>query len=357
MVERDNLHYSFRKIDGYDKAFNFVISCRELGKSTTFFIEKAYPTWKKTKAPILYLVRNIVEITDGLILTIQDSILNKFFDDNVKFKYSKSEARDGILDVYIGTDIFMRIEALSITLRKMKQSILHNVTYIVFDEFIINARMGEKYLPDEAMKFKELYTTNKRDRYDQTKPLKVYWLGNPYSLYNPYFVWLGVNPANVSLGEVYSSDNCLIDYAKMQPALRDKLLKENPAYEFDVDYVQYALEGRATLDKNIKLGTLPQNYHLRFVFKHEHKYIGVFQNNYWEDKADIYFCQFLSPKDISNRRVAYCFDFGELVNRTALISNEDRNKFNKFKIAMRNRLVAFQSIDCYYLIEEIYYNL
>ena len=357
MVERDNLHYTFRRIDGYDQAFNFVISGREAGKSTNFFIEKAYPIWKKHKAPVLFLVRNIVEITEGLLTTMQDVVINKFFDDNVKFQYSKASMRDGVVDIKINGELFMRVEALSITLRKIKQTILHNVSFIVFDEFIINPRMQEKYLPDEAFKFKELYTTNKRDRFDQTKPLKVYWLGNPYSLYNPYFVWLGISPAKLQFGKIYNNENCVVDYYKISLGLREKILKENPAYEFDEDYISYALEGKPVLDKNIKLGKLPQNYHLRFVFQQENKYIGVFQNNYWEDHADIYFCCFLSQKEISNRRVAYCFNFKDLISRSILLSNEDRNKFNKFKIAMRKRLVAFQSIDCYYLIEEIYYNL
>ena len=84
------------------------------------------------------------------------------------------------------------------------------------------------------------------------------------------------------------------------------------------------------------------------------KYIGVFQNNYWEDHADIYFCCFMTAKEISKRRVAYCFDFNDLISGTELLSREDRNKFSKFKIAMRKRLVAFQSIDCYYLVEDIF---
>lgn len=357
MIELDNLHYSFRSIDGYDKPFNFCISAREPGKSTMFMLQKHYFLWRKDKAPLLYLVRNIVEITEGLITTIQDVIINKFTDDNVKFQYSKASMRDGIVDIKVNGEMFIRIEALSITLRKIKQTILHNVRCIEFDEFIINPRQSEKYLPDEAMKFKELYTTNKRDRFDQSKPLKAYFLGNPYSLYNPYFVWLGVHPSSLKFGEIYVDGEYAIDYYKMKDELRAKILAENPTYQFDEDYRAYAFEGRAVLDKNIKLGKLPLNYHLRFVFKMENKFIGVFQNNYWEDHADIYFCQFLSAKEISNRRVAYCFDFKDLINGCALLSNEDKNKFNKFKIAMRRRLVAFSSIDCYYLIEEIYNNL
>lgn len=358
-VERDNLHYSFRPIDGYDATYNFVISCREPGKSSNFFAEKIYPNWKKNGAPLLYVVRNIVEITEGLILTIQDNILNKFFDDNIQFEYNKSSFKDGIVELYINKKMFMRIEALSISSRKIKQTILNKCSCIVFDEFIINPRQGEKYLKGEAEKFKELYATNKRDRYDQSKPLKCYFLGNPYSLFNPYFVWFGVSPSKLKIGTFYTDTekSLVINYYKMKPELRAKLLEENPSYKFDEDYATFALEGNAVNDTNIKLGKLPSNYHLRFVFKVENKFIGVFQNNYWEDHADLYFCKFLDREEVSSRRVAYVFDFNEMIDGCCLFSSEDKNKFNKFRIAMRNRLVAFASVDCYYLIEEIYNNL
>ncbi|MBO7734200.1 MAG: phage DNA encapsidation protein [Methanobrevibacter sp.] len=357
MKQLDNIHYSFRAIDGHDKPYNFVVCAREPGKSTMFMLTKHYFKWKQDHAPLLYIVRNIVEITEALILSIQDVIINKFTDDNITLKYSKASMREGLVDVYIQDVLFMRIEALSITTRKIKQSVLPKCRCILFDEFIINPKNAEKYLSNEAFKFKELYTTNERDRLDQTKPLKAYFLGNPYSLFNPYFVMLSISPAKLKFGQMYVGDNYVVDYYKMLPELRDLILKQNPFYQFDEEYRAYALEGKAILDKNIKLGKLPQNYHLRFVFKFEEKYIGIFQNNYWQDHADIYFCTFMTSKEISKRRIAYCFDFKDLMNGTELFSREDKNRFSKFKIAMKKRLVAFQSIDCYYLIEEIYYNL
>lgn len=357
MVERDNLHYTFRKIDGYNKPINIVISAREGAKSTSAILDKSYFPFKRTGATTLYLVRTIVEISEALITSIQDNIINKFTDDNVVFQYSKSALRDGIVDIRINGKLYMRILALSITLRKMKQALLKNIGVILFDEFIVNPRKNEKYLKGESFAISEIYTTYKRERIDNGMPLKMYFLGNPYSLYNPIFLWLGVSPAKLKMGECLVGENYVIEWYKLLPQLRAKILKENPLYEFDEDYKQYAFEGKPILDQNIKLGKLPPSYHLHFVFRHENKFIGVFQNNYWEDHADLYFCQFMTAKDISNRRVAYCFNFGELINGTALLSNEDKNKFNKFKIAMRKRLVAFQSIDCYYLIEEIYYNL
>ena len=57
------------------------------------------------------------------------------------------------------------------------------------------------------------------------------------------------------------------------------------------------------------------------------------------------------------RRDIYAFDFDELVNQTIMLSRDEKYKFQKIKDAMRRRNIAFQNIECYYLTEEIYFNL
>ena len=42
MKERDNLHFTFREVDGYNKDITIVISAREPGKSTSFWLDKVY---------------------------------------------------------------------------------------------------------------------------------------------------------------------------------------------------------------------------------------------------------------------------------------------------------------------------
>ena len=358
MVERDNLHFNFRTIDGYNKPINIVILAREAAKSTSFNLDKSYYKWKKDGQTTLYLVRQVVEINEALITSIEENIINKFTDDNVKFEFSKAAFRDGVVDIRIKGKLYMRILALSIPLRRIKQALLKNIGVIVFDEFIINQRTGEKYLKNESFKISEIYTTYARERKDHSQPLKMYFLGNPYSLFNPVFMWLDVDISKLKFGQCLVGDNYVIQWYALSEGLKAKILADNPLYQFDEFYKSYAFDGQPVLDKNIKLlSQIPIRYNLRFIFRIDGRYIAVFQNNYWEDGADLYYCQFISEREISKRKTAYCFDFGELVNHCALISKDDISKFNKFKIAMRKRQVAFQSIDCYYLVEEIYYNL
>ena len=94
---QDNLHYNTRKIDGYNVPFNFIISEREAGKSTYIWLNKCYKAWKEKGETTLVVRRKVVHITSTYIDDIS-KIINKFTDDNVKFKYTSSSLKDGITD-------------------------------------------------------------------------------------------------------------------------------------------------------------------------------------------------------------------------------------------------------------------
>ena len=101
MIEKlDNIHYSFRNIDGYNKPFNIIISSRDAGKTTTLWVKKVYDNWKKNHKPWLYLVRNANEIVEPLL---DDIILpiNKFRDEDAKFIFQRGALESGILDVFM----------------------------------------------------------------------------------------------------------------------------------------------------------------------------------------------------------------------------------------------------------------
>ena len=357
---------SWRPIDGFNKSINFFMSPREPGKTDTTWWEKIYCKWTENKRPWGYLVRQVVEINEAMILDIENTI-NLWSPEPVELKYNKGAFKDGIVDVKIGDELFFRIVSLSIALRRIKLAKIPNIGGIFFDEYIINPKSGEKYLPDEFFKIKELYTTWRRE-YRGEGMLKIYFAGNPYSLFNPVFVGLGVDISQLKKdvyelvnGEYKLKHNILvghtyaIEWGVLHPLLKKQLLEKNPFYQFDEEYNQYALEGMAINDRNIKLATLPMNFALEFVLRVQNKNIGIFKNNYIDDLEDRFFCKFID--EVSARRVIYCFDFGDMMERTILMSIDERMKLQRFKEAIRKRLVSFEDINVYYFIEEVYKNL
>ena len=355
MIKRDDLHYTTRKIDGYNMPFNFIISEREAGKSTAIWLDKAYKAFKEKKYTTLVIRRKVVHITKSYIDDIC-KIINKFTDDKVTFKYALSTLKEGIVDINIEGDPFLRIVSLSVDITALKSLVLLNLDCIVFDEFICNPKFGEKYLKNEAYKFLEVYNTFRREC---VGTLKCYFLGNPYSLYNPYFVHFDVPTAQLKPNTIVSDGKSyVVECYQICPELKVKILAENPLYQFENAYTAYAFNGLNVNDQNIIiLKTIPIGYQLKYIFKIQGKYIGIHQNQFYIDNDNKYYVKFLDSDTISKRRDIYAFDFDELVNHTIMLSRDEKYKFEKIKNAMRRRNIAFQSIECYYLTEEIYFNL
>lgn len=365
-IPRDKIHFSWRNIDGFNKAINVVISPREPGKTDTTWWEKIYSSWCIDGKPWGYLVRQVVEITEAMIQDIEN-IINKWAIEPIELSYTKGSLKDGIVDVKIKDKLFIRIVALSLPLRRIKLAKIPNIAGLFMDEFIIDPKSGEKYLKNEFFKIMELYTTYRRE-YQGKGMMKMFFCGNPYSLFNPLFVGLGVDVAKLKKDEyklinneyklkqnIYLGDTYAIEWGVLHPLLKKKLLEINPFYQFDEDYSEYALEGCAVNDRNIKLATLPKNFFLSFVLKMSGKFIGIFQNNYIDDLEDKFFCKFLDV--VSARRCIYCLEFEEMIERSILMDKEEREKLQRFKNAMRKRSVSFEDINVYYYMEEVYKNL
>ena len=350
MRKLDNIHYSFRAINGYPQIYKFVMSCREPGKTTNFWLDK-YNNWVKTKRPVVMGVRQIVDISEEMIRSIQETTINAFIDETVEFTFKFNTLKTGVTDVFIDGVRFIRIMALCMPLQRIKKLRIMNAQCCVIDEYICDPRNGEKYLTNEAFRIKEWRSTIQRD---SDTPVPLYILGNPYSLFNPLFVdWkVDVNELLKKRGGFLVGQKYVIQWYLMTKELREYILERNPDYKFDEDYQQYAVEGLPKNDKDIKVAPHPNNYSLRFCLRYGNIFIGIFQNNDYDEDADKYYCEEIS--EISAKRVVYCFDFENLIDKTQLMSLSDRTKLSRFKDAMAQRKVSFQSINIYYFMEEVY---
>lgn len=346
----DKIHYSSRTILGYNKPFNAVISEREPGKSTdmAFLILRA---WCNDKPSVL-IRRRVINITKQYIDDLF-KIYRKFLENPPVPTYSISNRDDGMVDVMVDGELFVRVIGLSSQLYNLKGQVIPNLKYIIFDEFICNTKLGEKYLADEAFKYKELYKTLRRE----SENLIALFLGNPYSKYNPIFAWWNVDTAKLIRGTITTGKVWAIECYEMTQELRDWIIEHDPLYQFDDSYKEYAFSGTSINDSHIRLlNKQPQNYFLRYLFKINSKFIGVFENNDFSDEENRFWCGYVD--EISKRRTAYCFDFNELISQTCrLLSPAERNMFSHFKCALRNREVDFSTLECYYLIEELFHNI
>lgn len=356
IMELDNLHYTTNEIDGHQKDLNFIVSTREDGKTTTL-LNKFKRKFIKTGRPTILIRRLQADITDAYITSLE-KVMNKFKGDTEKaihLTYKKGTIKEGIVELYNGDKLMFVVIALATPLQRTKSLFIENPAYFFFEEFIVDTRKGEKYLKGEVERFKEIYTTFYRE--GETAP-KVYFAGNPYSMYNPYFVAYGIDAKELIKKGIVTKGNVAVQYHRLSAGLLEKIREKNSLFkETDDDrYLRYALLGEAVNDDNINiLPKLPPNFSLSLVIYKEGRYLGIFKNN---DIFNFDLKYYVGHCDkVSARRAVFSFDFSDLVDDTILFDREERAKFSRFKCAFRKKAVAFESLECNYFIEEIYSNL
>lgn len=353
LMQDDGMHYNVSRLDGYDKDLNFIISPRSDGK-TTQILGKVARAWAKDQSPTILICRNNVDITEQYIDTTLD-IIDACAGHPLGSKHAKvSDKGAAVLDCTIDGKILIRFVSLSQKLRNLKGVFLKNLALVIFDEFIINTRLGEKYLTDEAFKFQEAYTTYRREC---ARPrLKCYFMGNAYSLYNPHLINLGVDCSKLRKPGIIVGANYAVERHMLDPRLKEILKKQNPFFvDEDNLYAKYALDGMPINDANIRImPTCPQNYVLQYIFSIDNKFIGAYESAEWNSDLR-YWIGYVDR--VGSRKDVYAFDFKDLVERSRLIGPNERNALSRLRCAIRNRQVAFEGLECDYAIEEIFNQL
>ena len=347
----DDIHYSFSSIDGYAKPYNFIIGPREGGKSSMFLATKAYKAFVENRRSTIYLRRDKNDITDIYIMSLQ-RILRKFKKENAELIYKRTKG-EGFLTVYLKgySEPFLYFIALNQEKSNFKSLVLGDVAYIVMDEFIIDTRAGEKYVEDEPGKLKELYETFNRE---SSTTIKCYFLGNPYSLFNPYFLAFGIDPKTLDKGVVRTGKTWACERYKLNPLLVEQIKKKNPMFdEFANDaWAKYALEGEAVNDINIRIMDKPTDYSMQACIIFEGRYYGIWRATGWGFADPMYFVS--RENSIGKKRMLYAFDFKDLINNSKLYDSGDKLYLKRFKMAISNRMVGYQDLDCNYTIEALF---
>ena len=351
-MKRDNLHYTFRSIDGYDKTYNFVISPREPGKSTAAALDKAWKAFKEGYNTA-YIRRSTVAITEEYINSIVETI-KLFTEEEFKITYKKSDIKNGIVSIYIKDKLFITIISLSKQVGELKSIIIRKLKFIIFDEFIINRKFGEKYNEKEVVKFMELYNSLYRTPMkEENMRVKCYFLGNPYSRANPYFTYFNVDLKQIFPGNIVVGTNFVIEVYEMKPELREWILEHNPTYAFDNSYKEYAFYGRYVNDKNINICQMPQKYKLWGVLYYLDMFIYIHKNDVYNGQEMMFYAYSTNESKPTSKDV-YCFDLSDVNGSTFLMTALESAKFETLKIAMGRNKVGYDNAETFNLLQEIF---
>lgn len=364
-MKRDNLHFRWGRALSYNKTWNFAIGERTSGKT----VDSWFAIWNAfiyENRPSIVFRRRIADITSAYIDDVAN-VLNKFLpeDRKIRLVYIKGDIKQGIADVKIcpideepsyatikRMPVFFRIIALSNPMNRIKSMSLPDIKWLFFDEFIANLRGGEKYLDaDEYFLIQEVYTTYNREA---STPIRIIGAGNPYSVYTPLFIGLGVDTSKLKPGAFIVGPNYVIDCFECPPELKAQILANNPQYQFDDAYKRYAFGGEAINDQNIRIQkTEPKGFKLKYVFKLGKDFISLHKGNgsdykWWCCKHSEDWLQ-----KIGKRKVVV-FSFGDMIDGSYIMSGQDRIALLPLKEAMKRREITYNCIDAQYMLEDVY---
>lgn len=363
MIKRDNIHLNGRRLDSYNKPFNFFITERETGKSTWAY-SKMYKTFVHHHRPSILIRRRINDITETWINDVGETI-NQFLKTPIELDFKKGSIKEGVVDVKIkcniphihSGEIFFRVIALSNPKSRIKSLVLEDPAYIIFDEYILDTASGEKWLQGEATKFQDLYKTFSRHAIKHGHQLKCYFLGNPYSVYSPYMTWLEVDLMSIKPGAFVVGKNYVIDCQQLSEELRAFLLEKDPLYQFDNSFTKY-LFGTAINDTRFPIvPTQPEGYKLKYIYRVNHRNVAIWHKDVQRVKAGYdcgkYWISILDPNYKGSKNVFAC-DFDNLIEGTRIITTDMHAMTWRLRDAIGLRDVTYQSIECGYLIEAIF---
>lgn len=331
MKKKDTIHYTQEKILSRNKPINFILSKRGSGKSTTIILM----VWKYIKRGYnaVFIRRRITDITDKYIDSIV-TIHNMFNKDKIIVHYKN--AKDGVVDIKDENNkVLFSVVALSASEERLKSIVLGRCKFVVFDEFIIRTKLGGRYLKNEYAKFQIVYTTLAREYDYRTRAI---FIGNPYTLYNPYFHALGVNTRLVVEGAFIVKDNYALEYYKVLPTLQ-KIIDVNPFKDEEDDQDTQD-------DTHIKIfDKIPPTASLKFLIYFNKRHIGFwYVDGFWYIKDFKY----------NGKKKIYVLDLNDIENGSVLYTREDR-----FYLSLLNQSVKFgkfyvNSINTYYDFRYIY---
>lgn len=179
--------YSFQKVNSYNAVFNFIIG--ERGNGKTYGAKKqAIRKAIRTGEEFIYLRRYNSEMVarHTFFADIADEFPKHDFRVHGNLgQVASASSRDKEKRAWKTICYFIPLSKA----QSQKSVSFHNVTTIIFDEFILEKSML-RYLPDEVKIFLNFYSTVDRNQ-DKTR---VYFLANSVSIMNPYFLEYKILP-------------------------------------------------------------------------------------------------------------------------------------------------------------------
>lgn len=334
----------------YNRIFNFVIGVRGGGK-TFNTLRHAIRRYEKKGEQFVYLRRRVVDLDDAC--TGKKGGGDLFSDlrhkgylkgKNIEVKPDKA----GGYNFYYDGKIMGYGKALSTARRSTS---LPYVKLIIFDEFLIDDSAGtrDRYLNsgNEMFVFNNFYETIARGR-----DIPVFFLGNAFSMVNPYFIDLGIRIDNPKPNKIYKGKFWTVLFWKDKEYLAEREKTQFFQATKDTDFNYHAFGNKFYLDKKDFIKKRSPDSEHQFSLTYLNNTYGVWVD--WE-KGEYY----VSKKGAkTSREKTIAMSLADNKPNNVNIRRYRNMPFMKaFRMAVDNNKVYFDCQESYNKMHEIVYLL
>lgn len=274
------MFYDYDRICSYNAIWNFILTNRGYGKSYGLK-KKCIKNFLNKGKQFIYLRRYKTELKDN----------SKWFDDiskefpNVKFKYEKNT-------FYINNKPAGFSVALSVS-QKLKSVSYPNVTLIMFDEFIVDNSLGNRYLTNEVDACLDFYETVARTRND----VRMFFLGNNISLINPYFSYFNIKPNKNERFTLCRDGELIIDISTNKKFIEMKKDTKFGKLIRNTKYSDFSIDNQSLRDNETFIELMPLKWlDAWYSITYNNKMYTVYKNEY----VDLFYISEKINKDVMN---------------------------------------------------------
>lgn len=332
----------------YNRIYNFVVGVRGGGK-TFNTLRYAIRRFEKTGEQFIYLRRRGVDLDDACHRKeggdLFSDIRHKGYFKGVDLRVAADKS--GGYNFYHNDKIMGYGKALSTARRSTS---LPNVKLIIFDEFLIDDRnRHDRYLNsgNEVFLFNNFYETIARGR-----DIPVLFLGNAFSMVNPYFLELGIRINSPKENKIYKGKSWTLVFWRDEEYIRSREQTQFYQATKGTKFSEHAFGNSFYLDRTDFVKKRSKDSEHQFSLVYLGKTYGVWVD--WE-KGEYY----VSTKGANTDR-----------ERTISLSLEDNSPNNvnirryrnmpfmrAFRMAADNNSVYFDSLETWNKMNEVVYLL
>lgn len=257
----------------YNRIFNFVVGVRGGGKTFNTVLD-AVKHFEKTGDEFVYIRRRAVDLDDACSGqkgsgNLFADIKNKGYFPDVDLKVTADKS--GGYNFYYNDKQMGYGKALSTARRSTS---LPRVKRMIFDEFLIDDSAGshDRYLNHgkEMFLFNNLYETIARGR-----DIPVFFIGNAFSMVNPYFLELGIRIHEIVENKIYKGKSWTLIFWKDEDFIKEREKTQFYQATADTEFNKHAFQNKFYLDNKEFLKKRSEDSEHQFSLVYNGKSYGV----------------------------------------------------------------------------------